>query len=56
MLWQAYQMKRNVFIPEKIWLFKDCYSDEEINVLEQLLYSNAHLFYKYASNGGIQIA
>lgn len=31
------------------------YSDEEIAVFEQLLHSNAHLLYKYAANGGIQI-
>lgn len=43
-------------LPDYKWLYKDGYSDEEISVFEQLLRSNAHLFYKYASNGGIQIA
>ena len=32
------------------------YSDEEISMFEELLHSNAHLLYKYAENGGIQIA
>ena len=31
-------------------------SDEEIAMFEELLHSNAHLLYKYAENGGIQIA
>ena len=28
----------------------------ELPVFEELLHSNAHLLYKYAENGGIQIA
>ena len=32
------------------------YSDEEISMFEKLLHSNAHLLYRYAANGGIQIA
>ena len=32
------------------------YSDEEIAMFEELLRNNAHLLYKYAENGGIQIA
>ena len=31
-------------------------SDEEIAMFEELLHSNAHLLYRYAENGGIQIA
>ena len=43
-------------LPEYRWILKDGYSDEEIKVFEQLLHSNAHLLYKYAASGGIQIA
>ena len=38
------------------WILLDGYSDDEIRMFEQLLQSNAHLVYKYAENGGIQIA
>ena len=38
------------------WTEKTGYSDEEINMFEKLLYNNAHLLYRYAENGGIQIA
>lgn len=43
-------------LPEYKWLSRNGYSDDEIAVFEQLLHSNAHLLYKYAANGGIQIA
>jgi hypothetical protein len=43
-------------LPEYKWILKDGYSDDEIAMFEQLLHSNAHLLYKYAENGGIQIA
>ncbi len=43
-------------LPEYHWLYKKGYSDEEISFFEQLLHSNAHLLYKYAANGGVQIA
>ena len=42
-------------LPEYHWQYKKGYSDEEIAMFEQLLRSNAHLLYKYAANGGIQI-
>ena len=32
------------------------YKWTEIEMFEELLHSNAHLLYKYAENGGIQIA
>ena len=35
---------------------RERYSDEEIVLFEELLHNNAHLLYKYAENGGIQIA
>ncbi len=43
-------------LPEYKWTQKEGYSDEEIALFEQLLQSNAHLLYKYAAEGGIQIA
>ncbi len=43
-------------LPEYKWIEKDGYTEDEIATFEQLLHSNAHLLYKYAENGGIQIA
>lgn len=43
-------------LPDYKWTEKTGYSDEEINMFEKLLYNNAHLLYRYAENGGIQIA
>lgn len=43
-------------LPEYRWLYHEGYSDTEIKKFEQLLHSNALLLYKYAANGGIQIA
>jgi len=43
-------------LPDYRWLSKEGYTPEEIGLFEQLLRSNAHLLYKYAANGGIQIA
>ena len=43
-------------LPEYHWQYKEGYSDEEITMFEQLLHSNAHLLFKYAANGEIQIA
>ncbi|WP_075721141.1 hypothetical protein [Roseburia sp. 499] len=43
-------------LPDYKWIFREGYSDEEIHVFEQLLQNNAHLLYKYAANGGINIA
>lgn len=43
-------------LPDYKWLLKDGYSEDELSVFEQLLRSNAHLLYKYAASGGIQIA
>lgn len=42
-------------LPDYKWTEKTGYSDEEIATFEKLLQSNAHLLYKYAANGGIQI-
>lgn len=43
-------------LPTYKWILNEGYSEEEISMFEQLLHSNAHLLYKYAANGGIQIA
>lgn len=43
-------------LPDYKWVMRDGYMDEDIKMFEELLHSNAHLLYKYAENGGIQIA
>ena len=43
-------------LPDYKWTEKVGYSNEEIKMFEELLRNNAHLLYKYAQNGGIQIA
>lgn len=43
-------------LPDYKWLEQEGYSAEEISMFEELLHNNAHLLYKYAENGGIQIA
>lgn len=42
-------------LPGYHWLEKSGYSDSEIHFFEKLLRSNAHLIYRYAKNGGVQI-
>lgn len=43
-------------LPEYKWVEKEGFSEQEIKFFEELLHSNAHLFYKYAESGGIHIA
>lgn len=43
-------------LPTYKWLSVNGYSENEISDFEKLLQSNAHLIYKYAANGGVQIA
>ena len=43
-------------LPEYKWLKIEGYTDEEIEKFNEILKHNAHLLYKYASIGGIQIA
>ena len=43
-------------LPSYQWLKIEGYSQKEIAFFEELLHNNAHLLYKYAENGGIQIA
>jgi hypothetical protein len=43
-------------LPDYRWTAREGYTDNEIALFEELLQNNAHLLYKYAENGGIQIA
>lgn len=43
-------------LPAYKWTIREGYTDDEIGLFEELLHSNAHLLYKYAQTGGIQIA
>jgi hypothetical protein len=43
-------------LPTYEWIMRDGYSDEEIAEFEQFLQTNAHLLYKYAEQGGSDIA
>ena len=43
-------------LPEYKWTMREGYTDNEIASFEELLHSNAHLLFKYAQSGGIQIA
>jgi len=43
-------------LPDYTWIKKEGFSDTEILFFEQLLQDNAHLFYRYAEAGGINIA
>lgn len=43
-------------LPSYTWIMRNGYSDNEIAMFQKLMESNAHLFYKYAANGGVHIA
>ncbi len=43
-------------LPGYNWILKDGFTADEISMFETFLKSNAHLLYKYAANGGVQIA
>jgi len=43
-------------LPTYEWIKKEGFADSEIMLFEQLLQHNAHLFYKYAEEGGIKVA
>lgn len=43
-------------LPSYKWIIRDGYTDDEIVMFERLLHDAAHLFYKYAANGGLNIA
>ena len=43
-------------LPTYEWIKCKGFSDSEIKLFEQLLQSNAHLFYRYSEIGGMNIA
>ncbi|NLJ59154.1 MAG: hypothetical protein GX339_09965 [Tissierellia bacterium] len=43
-------------LPSYRWIKRDGFTDEEINNFEVFLKNNAHLLFKYAESGGINIA
>lgn len=43
-------------LPDYKWIKIEGFTGAEVELFEQLLQSNAHLFYKYAASGGVQIA
>jgi hypothetical protein len=43
-------------LPSYEWILREGYSNEEIADFEQLLRNGAHVFYKYAELGGMNIA
>ena len=43
-------------LPSYTWLKREGYSDEEMLFFEQFLQNNAHLLYRYAEMGGLNIA
>ena len=43
-------------LPDYKWSMMEGFSHKEIAMFEELVRSNAHLFYKYAQNGGIYLA
>ena len=42
-------------LPEYHWTERKGFSEEDIRFFTQLIENNAHLIYRYASNGGINI-
>lgn len=43
-------------LPSYTWIKRDGFTDEEINKFAVFLRNNAHLLFKYAESGGINIA
>jgi hypothetical protein len=43
-------------LPSYNWKVKDGFPDSEILFFEQFLQNNAHLFFRYAEEGGLKIA
>lgn len=40
-------------LPNYNWITRDGFTDEKMQIFDQLMHSNAHLFYKYGTNGYI---
>ena len=43
-------------LPTYEWISRNGFSDAEMTLFEQIIQHNAHLFYRYAEEGGIKIA
>ena len=43
-------------LPSYRWMLQDGFSDEEMAFFDEFLHHNAHLFYRYAEQGGIGCA
>jgi hypothetical protein len=43
-------------LPSYDWIIRDGFTDDEVKYFEELIANHAHLFYKYAECGGLQIA
>lgn len=43
-------------LPAYTWIKREGFTDKEIAKFEKFLRCNAHLLYKYANNGGVNIA
>lgn len=43
-------------LPSYKWLFNEGYSEEELSFFNEFLHHNAHLIFRYAATGGLQIA
>ena len=43
-------------LPSYTWIIREGFTDAQIQQFEQFLQNNAHLLFKYAESGGINIA
>lgn len=43
-------------LPDYKWIQREGYTDKDMTFFDEFLHHNAHLIYKYAKNGGVQIA
>ena len=43
-------------LPSYEWIVRDGYTDDEIEMFEQILRDGADMFYKYAGLGGMKVA
>ena len=43
-------------LPTYTWIIREGFTDAQIHQFEQFLQNNAHLLFKYAESGGINIA
>ena len=43
-------------LPSYVWIIREGFSEDELQDFIHFLKSNAHLLFKYAASGGIQVA